>query len=200
MKQKRIIRFGDFVFKHRDIIPVPFVVVVILILIFTKPTFPDTPAKLLLFFTGGLVIIAGEILRIWAVGNSGSTTRSRNLIADRLVTEGPYSIVRNPLYNGNFLITLGFSVIANAVIMIPIVIIYFYIEYYPIVLREEHFLLEKFGDEYKKYLSDVPRFFPRKIKIKKSRYDRSALKGEMWTILGILIVFILMTGINFLRR
>jgi Putative protein-S-isoprenylcysteine methyltransferase len=139
MKQNRIVSFGDFVFKHRDVLPVPFIILAILILIFTKPTFTSFYERLILFTVGGMILVTGEAIRIWAVGYSGSTTRSKNLIADKLVTEGPYSIIRNPLYAGNFLITLGFALIANALIIVPIVIVYFIVEYYPIISERSIF-------------------------------------------------------------
>ena len=129
MKQDRIVRFGDFVFRHRDTLPVPFIIITVLVLAFTKPTFIAGDARLLLFITGIIVILGGEAIRIWAVGYSGGTTRSKKLIADKLVMEGPYSLIRNPLYAGNFLIALGFSLLANAVVLMPLVIIYFIIEY-----------------------------------------------------------------------
>jgi protein-S-isoprenylcysteine O-methyltransferase Ste14 len=199
MKQGKIVRFGDFIFRHRDTLPVPFISIAVAVLIFTTPTFTDSSARSMLFILGALIVLSGEAVRVWAVGYSGSTTRSRSLIADRLVREGPYSIVRNPLYVGNFLIALGFSIMANAVTVIPLVIIYFAAEYYPVVLREEYFLLEKFGDDYRQYLSDVPRFFPKNLKIKKTAYNPSALKGEMWTMLGIVLMLAVMIGIDFLR-
>lgn len=199
MKQDRIIRFGDFVFRHRDKLPVPFIIIAVLVLVFTKPTLSGGQARLILLVAGGLVILAGESVRVWAVGYSGGTTRSLKLIADRLVREGPYSIVRNPLYIGNFLIALGFSIMANAVVVIPVVIVYFVVEYYPIVLREEHFLLEKFGGDYRKYLDEVPRFFPRHLRTRKSAYDASALRGERWTMLGIAGMLVIMVLIDILR-
>ncbi len=199
MKQSRIVRFGDFVFRHRDLLPVPFIVVAIAVLVFTRPTFTAGPARALLLGAGALVVLLGESIRVWAVGYSGGTTRSRSLIADRLVTEGPYAIVRNPLYAGNFLIAIGFSIMANAVVVIPLVALYFIMEYYPIVRREEAFLLEKFGAGYEAYLSSVPRFLPSGVRLKKGTYDPSALKGELWTVLGIVVTLGVMIGVDFIR-
>ncbi len=199
MKQGRMVRFGDFVFRHRDRLPVPFILIAVLVLVFTRPSFTSSQSRLFLLIAGGLVILAGESVRIWAVGYSGGTTRSLKLIADRLVREGPYSLVRNPLYLGNFLIALGFSIMANAVVVIPLVIVYFVIEYYPIVVREEHFLLEKFGDDYRRYLNDVPRFFPKSLRAMKAAYNPSALKGERWTVLGIAGMLVFMIVIDILR-
>lgn len=199
MKQDWIVRFGDFVFKHRDTLPVPFIIIAVAVLVLARPSFTGVGARLVLFSMGTLMALSGEAIRVWAVGYSGGTTRSRSLIADRLVTEGPYSIIRNPLYAGNFLIALGFSVMANAVIVIPLVVLYFITEYYPIVRREESFLLERFGSSYREYASAVPRFFPSSFRVKNATYDPRALKGELWTILGIVLMLAVMFGIDFVR-
>lgn len=118
--------------------------------------------------TVGLPIaIAGELLRCWAVGYSGVTTRGDAVEAPKLVTAGPYAYVRNPLYVGNFVTAAGFAIaftgknsalarlglIAGALgSMIGI--------YATIVPHEERFLREKFGEEFARYCERVPPVVP----------------------------------------
>ncbi|MFW9893895.1 MAG: methyltransferase [Candidatus Thorarchaeota archaeon] len=77
-----------------------------------------------------------------------------------LITEGPYSRVRHPMYTvlsmfsiGMGLVTANFLIIGFALMLIPS---------FPFVARkEEKMLLETFGDEYSKYMQRTGRFFPK---------------------------------------
>lgn len=118
--------------------------------------------------TVGLPIaIAGELLRCWAVGYSGVTTRGDAVEAPKLVTAGPYAYVRNPLYVGNFVTAAGFAIaltgknswlarlglLAGALGSMAGV-------YATIVPHEERFLHEKFGEEFERYCERVPPVVP----------------------------------------
>ena len=146
---------------------------------------------------GGLTIIfLGQLWRCWAAGFIG-LYRGENVKAQRLTTTGPYSLMRNPLYFGNFLIGLGWSIIAgvNAVI---IFLISFYILYVLVIIpHEEKFLLAKFGREYEDYCNRTGRFFPRIFNKKdlKGNFDskilmRSEIHTIISTLIGTLIVLI----------
>ena len=113
------------------------------------------------------VAIAGEVVRCWAVGYSGETTRDDRVTAPKLVTSGPYAHVRNPLYLGNFVTALGFTIAftgrnsrlarwtlgATALGTMAAL-------YATIVPHEEKYLRERFGDEFDRYCERVPRLVP----------------------------------------
>ncbi len=112
--------------------------------------------------------IAGELVRCWAVGYSGVTTRNDEVTAPKLVTSGPYSYVRNPLYIGNFMTAAGFAfaftgrnspparraLVGGSLAAMAAV-------YATIVPLEEAFLRSKFGEEFERYCARVPRLIPR---------------------------------------
>jgi hypothetical protein len=107
-------------------------------------------------------MLFGETIRLWGVGYAGLVTRTRNVGADVLVTSGPFSRIRNPLYAGNFFISLGACVGFNALMpwMALLFVCLYSLQYYFIVRLEEKTLEAKFGVLYGRYKERVPRFFP----------------------------------------
>ena len=111
--------------------------------------------------------VAGELLRCWAVGYSGVTTRHDVVTAPKLVTAGPYAYVRNPLYLGNFITAAGFAVAftgnnaapaRNALVFGSLAAMF--AVYAAIVPHEEAFLRKQFGDAFDRYRERVPRIVP----------------------------------------
>lgn len=113
------------------------------------------------------IAIAGELVRCWAVGYSGVTTRGDRVEAPVLTTAGPYAHVRNPLYVGNFITAIGFVIAftgrnsfaqklalggASLGIMAGV--------YAAIIPHEEQFLREEFGAEFDRYCEAVPKVVP----------------------------------------
>jgi len=140
-------------FKNRSYTPIPFLVAMVIL---ARPAVWSVAAGL-------AVSMAGELLRFLGVSYAGSETRTTKIGATRLVTNGPFSRVRNPLYLGNILIYLGLSIMANAWLpwIALVVVVWFGFQYALIVSLEEEFLKQKFGGEYLAYMKRVPRFLPR---------------------------------------
>ena len=175
-------RLGELFFKIRGYTPVPFLAVA---LIFAEPR------KDLVIF-GALLIAFGEFLRFSGVSYAGGATRTRNVGAPELVTNGPFAYIRNPLYLGNIFMYTGASILTGALLpyLMYIVIFFFGIQYKLIVKYEEATLLELFGEKYARYRSKVPGFFPRisaypeRTKIKAN--IPGAIKSEKSTFIGII--------------
>lgn len=102
-----------------------------------------------------LVFLTGGVMRMWATlylgGRKGAT----------VVSEGPYSIVRNPLYVGSFLLALSLGIfLKSAVFSLAVTFVgVLYAQY--TIPSEERFLTANLGDPYRAYLARVPRLVPR---------------------------------------
>ncbi|MBR0251986.1 MAG: isoprenylcysteine carboxylmethyltransferase family protein [Synergistaceae bacterium] len=139
----------------------------VIILFMAKKT---TPTQILISLP---IILIGQLWRCWTVGYIG-LYRGENVKAQKLATTGAYSLMRNPLYFGNFLIGLGWSIIAG-VIPVIIFVVSFYILYCVVIIpHEEKFLLSKFGLEYSNYCKNVKRFWPTSL----SNLSVSSLAGR----------------------
>lgn len=176
-------KLGNFFFKIRSFTPIPFIIA---LLYFANPTWLSVPI-------GILFISIGELLRIWAVGYAGGTTRATALGAARdLVTTGPYSYVRNPLYLGNLLLSLGITIFSHVPWLIPVLIIGYFIQYMPIIAVEETYLLESCGQVYEEYRGEVSRIIPNfRHYNNPSSHDFSwsrAFKSERRTLTAIICV------------
>jgi protein-S-isoprenylcysteine O-methyltransferase Ste14 len=204
---KRVERIGDWVFRHRDILPVPFVLLALVGLLFYHPEYfySNKPVRYIFYALGIISIVKGELLRVWANGHAGFIThsRSRTIRAKALVTTGPYAVIRNPLYAGNFLIGLGFSFLTLTWWLIILYVAFFSIEYGLIILAEERFLKDTFPEEFEKYSSSVPRIIPRLGKLKfvdSGSFHFEYLYPERWTILNIIIAGIAIVVVHIIRN
>lgn len=153
-------RWRIIVFKNRGLLLVP---VALVLVVFGRPTMVSAIA--------GIGIAAlGELLRIWAVGYSGVTTRANVVTAPALVTAGPYAYMRNPLYVGNTIIALGFWLafsgglpIVQSATILAFVLLMVAGVYAMIIPLEEAYLTETFGAPYRQYVTRVPRIMPTHI-------------------------------------
>jgi protein-S-isoprenylcysteine O-methyltransferase Ste14 len=78
----------------------------------------------------------------------------------KLVTEGPYSIVRNPIYTGMFGMLLATGLAVSHWIGLATAIIFFAIGTLIRVRSEENLLREMFGPEFEEYAHEVPAVIP----------------------------------------
>lgn len=162
---------------------VPVFILMILLIIFAKP-------QPVLFMAGLPLVIAGEVLRIWAAGH---LSKNREV-----TTTGPYAYVKNPLYLGTFLIMVGFCFLASQWIILAIGLAGFFIYYAPFKKKAESDRLRKiFGTAWDDYDRSVPDYIPRLSPYEKrgnhpwewSRVrGNSELETAIVTLVGIIIL------------
>ena len=106
--------------------------------------------------TGFVIAALGQAWRIYAAGVIYKNKR--------LATTGAYSLVRHPLYFGNFLILAGFT-LACANWIVVAVVIFFLLFYYPAAIRyEDRKLQDLFGEEWQAWGTRTPAMFPTRLR------------------------------------
>jgi protein-S-isoprenylcysteine O-methyltransferase Ste14 len=145
-------RIGEVLFRNRGWIPVPFLAVPLLV---PGVQAPET------WIVGLLMVAVGEFIRLAGVAAAGTVTRRRSRNVQRLVDYGAFAWCRNPLYVGNWLVWLGFTVVSGVLWFLPVAALIFAIEYHYIVRYEEGVLESIFGAEYLAYKERTPRWFAR---------------------------------------
>lgn len=109
------------------------------------------------------VALSGLLLRAVTVGFAPAGTSGRNTerqVAESLNTEGLYSVTRNPLYLGNFLVVLGIVLAIKVWWLVLIIVTAFALYYERIICAEEAFLESKFDVNYRTWAARTPVFFP----------------------------------------
>ncbi len=145
---------GAWLFRYRSFLPVPLA----LILLLVRAGEIDGGA---LIAAGALMVLAGQVLRLWAVRHIGTISRTRTTRYGPLMTAGPYAVVRNPLYVGNWLLWTGFAVWSRLVWMVPVAWVIFFVQYRAIARWEAGFIRSKYPDAYDEYARDVRPWMPR---------------------------------------
>jgi protein-S-isoprenylcysteine O-methyltransferase Ste14 len=142
-----------------------------------------------------LISLLGLSARVFTVGTvphgtSGRSTKRPR--ADVLNTTGMYSIVRHPLYLGNYLIALGVSLFSRTWFLPIIASLAFVLHYERVIFREEQYLESKFGDEFLAWAASVPIIIPRLRNYRPPELSfswKAALRREFYGLFGIIGAF-----------
>lgn len=143
------------------------------------------------------VTLFGQFIRIYAIGHTPRNTSGRNTqqqVADSVNTVGIYSLVRHPLYVGNFFMWLGSAMLSQHIPFILLFVLVFWIFYERVMMAEEQFLFRKFGEGYSKWAGKTPAFIPSFKNWVKNEYPFSwkiILKREDTPVFNLFLVFFL---------
>lgn len=158
---RALLASGRFFFRVRNSV---FPVVLVAVVLMTRPAelFGNATLDKAAVTAGIFLALAGEALRLAVIGYAYIRRggKNREVHANELVTRGFYAHTRNPLYVGNFMVVLGFSLLYGSAAVIALMVPFFAWVYLSITTNEEHYLKEKFGAAYEDYTARVNRFIP----------------------------------------
>ncbi|WP_304015384.1 isoprenylcysteine carboxylmethyltransferase family protein [Nonlabens dokdonensis] len=189
---------GDFLFRNRSYLPLLFLATGLGVFIYgeyIEPFHIEEGVDYNEFICLGLSLI-GLFIRVHTVGHSAKNTSGRNTkkgqIADEINTTGMYSLLRHPLYLGNFFMWLGVAMLAENLWFTIAFILLYWLYYERIMYAEENFLIEKFGDSYLNWASKTPAFIPAFKNYTKAKYPfclKKVLKKEKNGLAAIFLLF-----------
>lgn len=162
--QEEFERHGSWLFRWRSYLPLALIGV--LIIAMGEYKYPGDSELMDEIWEGICLLVSflGLGIRIFAVGHTPKATSGRNTkeqVANTLNTSGIYSLLRHPLYLGNFFMFLGVMLFAHTWWLTLIYILVFWLYYERIMFAEEAFLRKKFGNEYLTWANNTPAFIPR---------------------------------------
>lgn len=192
-----MISIGNFLFRYRNaLFPSLF-----LLLLLPGPRLFANPLHAASL--GLVVATLGQCVRVATIGLRYIKRGGRDgrVYANDLVTEGIYGHVRNPMYVGNVLISVGVAIASNAIVIALLTPPLAVFAYAAIVAAEEHYLRGKFGPAFDAYCRDVPRWLPdpRGLRATLSQMDfnwRRVIAKEYGTPWGWICVICLLTLYN----
>ncbi len=122
---------------------------------------------------GGVLALVSVLVGTWAVAKMGwarllfagalfppGAGAEENNVPQRLVLEGPYRYVRNPLYDTDFVLILGAALLTSNWFLVLLAALYAAQLALQLPLEERE-LRDRFGRPYRRYCEVVPRFVPR---------------------------------------
>ena len=163
---------GDFLFKNRSHLPLIILVIGLSVFIhseYHKNEITDNSIPELFNYISLGISLFGLYIRVSTVAHTPINTSGRNTkkgqIAEELNTTGIYSIVRHPLYLGNFFMWLGVAMLTENTWFVIAFILFYTIYYERIMYAEDSFLRQKFGNTYLDWAKKTPAFIPSLCKL-----------------------------------
>ena len=193
---------GNWLFKRRSWLPVVLVFSGFIVMYYVNRQGILYNLHEELIFLG--ISIFGELIRVITVGFAPGNTSGRNTIqgqiADEINVSGIYSVIRHPLYVGNYFMWLGPSLFLRSAWFTIVFSLVYWIYYERIMFAEEQFLRRKFGDVYDKWSENVKAVLPsfrNYIPPRLSFSVRTVLRREYNSFINIFVIF---TALDLVRN
>ena len=120
----------------------------------------SSPLSDILFAAGGLVILAVVLIDVAAFKafRRHKTTMRPDRAADHLITDGPFSFTRNPLYLANTLVMIGAGLLTGITWFFVLAVVAGFLTQKLAIQPEEKHLEIRFGKKYRDYAKRVRRW------------------------------------------
>lgn len=193
-----MISIGNFFFRYRNFL---FLFLYLALFIPSPPLFSQegfgTGYFLWPVILGLLITVSGQLIRGATIGLAYIIRGGKEgkVYAEELVTSGIFNHCRNPLYVGNILMLCGVGVLSNSLLYVAVFIPFFLFVYQAIVLAEEKFLRNKFGEQYDRYTKAVNRWLPDLNGIS-STFNSMQFRWRRWILKEYNTQYIWLTGIT----
>lgn len=128
-------------------------------IVYPLPWLPSPGADLL--FAAGCLCVVGAVALYYTSAMAlrrANTTIMPTRATDHLVTIGPYSFTRNPIYLGNTMLVLGIGLITGNAWLLPLAFIAAFATARLAIQGEERHLDGRFGKRYRDYAKRVRRW------------------------------------------
>ena len=151
----------------------------------------DMSTSVFFSYIGFTFVVLGGFGRIWAsLYLEGFKTK-------KLIKEGPYSMVRNPLYFFSLMLFLGMCFAIKSIAISVALLLVFVLFHVPTILNEEKVLLSTHDESYRAYYESTPRLLPNLFKYKKTESTDmiqvriKSINKRLWEVIGYLFLFTL---------
>jgi protein-S-isoprenylcysteine O-methyltransferase Ste14 len=175
-----------------------FGLMVILLIIFTGHSFSQGGVVDFAFEASGMCLLGIATLgRLWALMYIAGNKKRE------LITIGPYSIMRHPLYSFSLIGAVGIGLASENLLVLACIVLFCGLYYPPAIMAEERKLIDKFGDLYLGYIRQVPAVIPQLSlyrspecwEVKMPQFTRSVRDA-----LGFVWMYLLLHGIEALQQ
>lgn len=190
---------GNFLFRNRSYLPLIFLFTGLGVYLFGEYNEVEKSENFIseyFEYICLLVCLFGLFIRIKTVGHTPPRTSGRNTkvgqVANELNTSGLYSLVRHPLYVGNFFMWLGIAMLTENLWFIVAFVLLYTLYYERIMFAEEQFLISKFSNQYTDWSKTTPAFIPDFKHYRKPKYPfkvRKVVKKEKNGLVAIFALF-----------
>ena len=118
--------------------------------------------NILISYLGFILFLSGSLLTIVARAQLGRFGTAELITEEdhQLFTQGVYRYIRNPMYSGALIATIGFCLVFRCIITLIIMFIYYFLVFRMRIIEEERILIKKFGEQFEEYKKRTKRLIP----------------------------------------